>query len=126
MRPHPGGDTGIGLGSDDEGVPERRLRDLPLSRGPPHAVLGKGGQVIGRGGEFPVSRQVIIGARDDADAVPMREVGERLERRSDRLGVGDVELAVGAHKVVLGVDVPEDRDHSRSPRHDMDRVKSEE
>jgi len=55
-----------------------------------------------------MTHDVIVGARDDPNAVTVGVVGEPLQVRNDALGLGHVQLAVGFHEVVLGVDVPED------------------
>jgi len=51
---------------------------------------------------------VIVGAGNQANAVPVRVVREALQIADDPLRFWNVELAVGVHEVVLGIDVPED------------------
>src|SRR5207244_4441766 len=81
-----------------------------------HTVRREGVFPVGRVGELAVAGDVIVGAGDDADAVPVRVVRELLEIGGDMLGVRHVQPAVRFHEVVLGVDVPEDdAGHSDSP-----------
>jgi hypothetical protein len=55
-----------------------------------------------------MARDMIVCARNDADASAVRGPGELLQARNDLLGLGHVQLAVRAHEVVLSVNVPED------------------
>src|SRR5437870_2392082 len=51
---------------------------------------------------------MVVGARHDPDAVCVCVVREPLQVTDDALRLGDVQLPVGVHEIVLGVDVPED------------------
>src|SRR5947209_4078964 len=51
---------------------------------------------------------MVVGARHDPDAVRVRVVREPLQVTDDAFRLGDVQLPVGVHEIVLGVDVPED------------------
>src|SRR5438045_8398513 len=84
----------LGLGLDHERVRQRGLRDLALPGGSPQAMGRKRGLPIGGGRDLDVLADVIIGARDDADAMPMRVVGELAEVGDQLLGVRHVQLAV--------------------------------
>jgi hypothetical protein len=54
-----------------------------------------------------VAGNVVVRAGEDANAVPMSIAGQALQHRNDVLAAGDVELPVGVHEIVLGVDIPE-------------------
>src|SRR2546430_16633325 len=58
--------------------------------------------------DLGMPHDVIVRARHDADAVAVRVVRQALQVRDDPLRLGHVQLAVGVHEVVLGVDIPED------------------
>src|SRR2546422_6686143 len=51
---------------------------------------------------------MIVRARHDADAVAVRVVRQAPQVGDDPLRLRHVQLAVGMHEVVLGVDIPED------------------
>ncbi len=104
----PGERRGIrGRRLDDERIPQRGLGNLLLSRRAVHAVLGERLAEVGLVGELAVTLHVIVGAGHDADPVAVGVVGQPLEIGNDALGAGDVQLAVGPHEVMLGIDIPE-------------------
>ena len=72
---------------DHQRVTQGGLRDLPLARRTPQAVRGKGGLPVGGVRDLGVLPYVVVRARHDADAVPVRVVGELLEVGNDLLGV---------------------------------------
>src|SRR2546425_5694581 len=93
---------------DYERIPEGGFRKLALAGRPSEAMRGKRRLPVGIRRDLAVVDHVIIGTGHDADAVPVRVVGEFPEVRNQLLGVRHVQLAVGLHEVVLGVHVPED------------------
>src|SRR3990172_3913632 len=94
---------------DDERVAQGRLGDLRLALRAAHAVLGEGLAPVRPVRQLAVTGDVVVGAGDDADPVLVGVGGEAREVGDDGLGLGHVQLAVGPHEVVLGIDVPEDR-----------------
>src|SRR6266480_1283370 len=110
VRPYPIG-QGLRIGPrrlDDERIPECRLGNLLLAGGASHTVCREGALPIGTVGDLGMPHDVIVRARHDADAVAVRVVRQALQVRDDPLRLGHVQLAVGVHEVVLGVDIPED------------------
>src|SRR5438094_868691 len=95
-------------GLDHERVAQCRLGDLLLARSPTQTVCREGGLPVRLLRDLGMAHEVIVGARDDPNAVTVGVVGEPLQVWNDVLGLGHVQLAVGPHEVVLGVDVPED------------------
>src|SRR3989442_815630 len=110
MRPRAHGERlAVGLSRlDHQGVSQRGLGDLLLTRRAPHAVRRERGLPIRLVGDLGMAHHVIVGAGDDQDAVAVGVISEALEIGNDLLGVRHVQLAVGVHEIVLRVDVPED------------------
>ena len=109
MRPQPVGQHRAvdPRGLDDEWIPQRRLGDLLLTCRSSHAVRRESASPVGRLRDLGMARYVVVGARHNANGVPVGVVGEALQVGDNSLRLGHVQLPVGVHEVVLGIDIPE-------------------
>src|SRR5207237_10145735 len=108
------------VGLDEQRITQRRLGDLLLARRPAEAMRWKRLLPVGRLGNLGMLANMVVGARDDANSVPVRVVRQFLQVGDELLGVRYVQLAVRLHEVVLRIHVPEDdagrAGHECSPR----------